>query len=398
MTTRHLVLTGSVLTGLFILGALCWTRDRQSPPVTSPTEGAVSGQEGKKGVEVVHLDEKALKEFGVTTAQAGPESLHVGLTLTGQTVLNADRLAHVASVVPGVVRQVTKNLGDQVRTGDVLAVVDSRDLADLKAAYLAACERTGLAESNFTREEGLWQKKISAEQDYLNAKRELAEARIERRASGQKLYALGLTEPQLEGLPRQPNESLTRYELTAPLAGTVIERHIVLGEVVQEEAECFVVADLNSVWVDLNVYPADLVNVRPGQAARISVSSTLQAEGRIAYVGSQVSSQTRMAMARVVLPNPDGLWRAGLYVTAKVSVEQVEAAVAVPNEALTRLDGQTVVFVRSADGGYVPQPVKIGRSDDIHTEVLAGLASGQSIVASGAFVLKSELRKPAGEE
>lgn len=396
MTRRHLVLTGSVLIGSLILGILYWTQDRQSSTLANPAvEGSVAYRKEQK--EAVHLDEKTLKEFGIETAAAGPGNLTVVVALPGEVALNADRLAHIVPWVPGVVRRVYKNLGDQVRAGDLLAVIDSRDLADLKAAYLAAHERLDLAEATFTREEGLWQKKISAEQDYLNARRDLAEAGIALRASEQKLHAIGLSEPYLAELPKLPHESFTGYEMAAPLDGTIIEKHIVLGEVLRDDAECFIIADLNSVWVDLNVHQKDLPRIHVGQKVVIFAGSLLEAQGMIAFVSSQVSEQTRTTLARVVMPNPDGLWRAGLYVTAKVLVEEVDVPLRVPNEALTRMDGTTVVFVRANDG-FRPQPVATGRSDGTHTEVISGLTAGQSIVTRGAFTLKSELLKSTAEE
>ena len=115
--------------------------------------------------------------------------------------------------IPGVVREARKRLGDQVRAGEVLAVIDSRELADAKAGYLAAGERLALAESTFAREKSLWEKKISAEQDYLAAKQALTEARIELQAAKHKLQALGLSEASLKQPSARPDASLTRYEI-----------------------------------------------------------------------------------------------------------------------------------------------------------------------------------------
>jgi membrane fusion protein, heavy metal efflux system len=292
---------------------------------------------------------------------------------------------------------VYRNVGDQVKTGDVLAVIESRELADIKAAYLGMRERVGLAQASFATEEGLWQQKISSAQEYLHAKRDLAEAKIELQAAEQKLHALGFAEEYLTELPKLPHESFTRHQIVAPIDGTIIAKHIVLGEVLKDDRECFIIADLSSVWVDLNVYQTDLARICVGQEVTISAGPALQAQGAISFVSSLISDQTRTMLARVVLANPAGQWRSGLYVTGQVLVEEAQPAVLVPQESLVRLDGATAVFVKTAEG-YGARPVVTGRSGGTQIEVLSGLSAGQEYVAKGAFLLKSELKKPTAEE
>ncbi len=355
------------------------------------------GDEERVDKALVHLSDKAIEEFGIQTTTAGPGKLSMLLSLPGEVMLDADRLVHIVPRVPGVAAEVYKNLGDQVNAGELLAVIESRELADLKAAYLAAYERVNLAQSSFVREEGLWQRKISAEQEYLSAKRDLAEAQIALRAGEQKLHALGFTEQYLTQLPRLPHESFTRQEIVAPIDGTIIEKHIVLGEVLKDDRECFILADQSSVWVTLNVYQNDLARIETGQEVVISAGPSLQAKGTISFVSSLVSEQTRTTLARVVLANPTGRWRAGLYVTGQVLVDEPEVALLVPQESLVRLEGATAVFVKTAEG-FRPQTVMVGRSNETQAEVLSGLTAGQEYVTRGAFLLKSELEKPTGEE
>ncbi len=281
-----------------------------------------------EGEKIVRLDEAAIKESGIEIATAGPGKLQVHDTLSGEIAFNSDKLAHIVPRVPGVVREVRKNLGDTVRAGDVLAVLESRDLADAKATYLAAVARLSLAQANFTREESLRQGKITAEKDYLESKQALAEAQIALRSAEQKLHALGLTEEDLQTLPSHPETSFTRYEITAPLDGTVVEKHIVLGEVFKEDSNpCFVIADLTSVWVDLKVHQQDLSHIRPGQAAVVKSGEDLQTEGTIAFVSNIVSETSRMAFARMTIPNPEGRWRPGLFVTGQIVIDEVSAEV-----------------------------------------------------------------------
>jgi len=345
--------------------------------------------------QIVQLSEAERREFGIEVGTVGPGTLQMHISLPGEVVLNADDRAHVVPRVPGIVQRVHKKLGDQVRVGEVMAVLESRELADLQSAYLTAADKITLAEATFRREADLWQKKITSEQEYLEAKQTLTAARIERRAAEQKLHAVGFSDTYVAQLPSRPETTLTQYALTAPFDGTVIQKHITLGEVLKEDTEAYVVADLRSVWVDLRVYQQDLPFIRPDQAVTITAGQGIpDAQGTIAYVGPLVGERTRTALARVVLPNPDGHWRPGLFVTGNVVVKDVTVPLIIPKTALQTLDERPTVFVEVAEG-FKPQPVTLGRSNETVVELTAGLTPGQRYVTSGAFTLKAQLSKGA---
>lgn len=193
----------------------------------------------------------------------------------------------------------------------------------------------------------------------------------------------------------ESNESLTEYEVKSLIDGTVIEKHMTLGELVKENTDAFVVADLSTIWVNLRIYQKDLALIRKGQRARIEAGHGIaEGTGEISYVAPVVDERTRTGLARVVLPNPDGRWRPGLFVTANVSVDEREAAVVVPKSALQVMDEKTCVFIQDEDG-FKPRPVELGRSNETHVEIIAGLAEGERYVTKGAFTLKAELQKGA---
>ncbi|MFQ5799006.1 MAG: efflux RND transporter periplasmic adaptor subunit [Bacteroidota bacterium] len=336
-----------------------------------------------------------MKEFGIEVGTAGPGELQIRINLPGEIVANADNLVHIVSRVDGIVREVRKRLGDPVRTGEVMAVIESRELADAKAAYLAGLERLALAQTNFTREEKLWKSKISSEQEYLSAKQALAEARIALRSAEQKLHALGFTHEYLKKLPALPDEEFIRYEIVAPFDGTIIKKHITLGEVLSSQSEIYEIADLSSVWVNLTVYQKDLTSVDTGQQVVVRAAQVgTEAAGVIDYVSPIVEESTRTATARVVLENPDGLWRPGIFITGEIDIREVEVGLLVPRSALQTLDGQDVVFVQTPEG-FEPQPVKIGLSDSEHVQIVSGLKAGQRFAVTNSFTLKAELGKEA---
>lgn len=346
----------------------------------------------------MRLSVDELEEFGIALSTASAGTLSIHLTLPGEVKVDEDRFAHIVPRISGVVHAVDVSAGDVVRAGDVLAVLDSRELADIKSEYLAGIERLSIADAAYRREEGLFAKKISSEQEFLEARQGLAEAKIALRSSRQKLLALGFEEPYIDALPEQPEHALVHYAITAPISGTVIEKHISRGEALSAEAEAFAIADLRTVWVDLSVFQKDLDLVAEGQHVEVvTANGKLRATGEIRYVRPIVGEATRTAIARIVLENPDGQWRPGLFVSGKVAIDQVVAPLVVPKSALITMDSALVVFVQE-QGGFAPRAitprfVTTGRESTTHSEVTSGLEAGEVYVSSGGFALKAELAK-----
>jgi multidrug efflux pump subunit AcrA (membrane-fusion protein) len=186
-------------------------------------------------------------------------------------------------------------------------------------------------------------------------------------------------------------KKLAWYPLRAPVAGTIIEKHITLGEKLGDDAQAFTIADLSQVWVQFNVYQKDLQVVRRGQRTRIEVGMGIpDGVGPVAYVAPVVEHVSRTALARVVLKNPEGHWRPGLFVTVHVDAGAVEAPIVVPRTAVQTLGEGAVVFVEE-DGAFEPVPVTLGRTSDGSVEITKGLEKGTRYVTKGAFELKAML-------
>lgn len=339
----------------------------------------------------IRLTRDEMNSLDIDLATAGPGKLPMRLTFPGEIRINEDHMANVVPRMQGVVRKVKKHLGDAVSEGEVMAVIESRELADMRASFHAAMERLELAEAIHRREKRLWGKKITAEQEYLDAKKVLAEARIELASSEQKLLALGFSHQFLKDLPHDPNEILTEYEIIAPFDGTVIEKDITRGAVLREDEIAFVVADLSTVWVDLNIYQKDLPFVRQNQHVRISSGQGVpDANGVISYLGPIVANETRTALARVTLPNREGHWRPGLFVTARLLKEEIPVPILIPKSSLLNLEDETCIFLHHKEG-FELQKVQVGRTNTTHAEILNGLKVGQRYVTKGAFELKAKI-------
>ena len=337
----------------------------------------------------LRLTAEQREHFGISVSRAGPGGLRNEARLPGEIVFNEDRVVHLVPRVAGIARDVRNTVGDPVKAGDVLAVIDSRELANARATYLAAKARAGLVEKAAARERTLWEKQISSEREFLEAQQDLAESRIELRLAEQNLHALGLPNAALQELDGDNREAITRYEITSPIDGVITQKHIASGESLNGDTHIFTIADTDVVWVNLTVYTKDLSAVRKGQAVVLQVDhSGAQARGEVAMVTPFAEEATRTATARIVLDNSDGRWIPGTFVTGTISTALEDLPVVIPRDAVQTLEGREVVFIEDEDG-FEAVTVTIGRADREHVEIRSGLEPGTSYVEEGAFELKA---------
>lgn len=337
----------------------------------------------------IDMGDAQVKAAGVTIQTSGAARIKSALTLPGEIHFNEDRTAHVVPRLAGVAEKVQADLGQKVKKGQVLAVIASTDLSEQRSELLAAQKRLALARTTYEREKKLWQDKISAEQDYLQAKQAMHEAEIAVRNAQQKLTALGAS--------AGGSGALSSYEIRAPFDGIVVAKHISLGEAVKEDANILTISDLSTVWAELAVPPKDLIAVRVGEKATVRATAfDAQASGTISYVGALLGEQTRTAKARVTLTNPQMAWRPGLFVNVEVVSNEADVPVAVSMDAIHTVNDKPTVFVR-VPGGFVPVPVTLGRSDGKLVEVVKGVNAGSQYAGPGSFVIKSELGKASAE-
>jgi len=281
-------------------------------------EGEHSENEAAHVVEdeerTLDFSAEALEEFGVRFEAAGPGTIDLGFEVPGEIEPDPEKIAAIGPRFPGIVRSVSRRVGDRVSRGDVLAVVES--------------------------------------------------------------------------------ENLSTFEIRSGIAGTVLEQHAAPGEAIGRERAAFVVGDLQTVWAVLAIYPQDAPRVRAGQKVSIRAPGVPAVEAEIDYVSPMVDPHTRAARARVVLPNEDGHWRPGLFVTATVA-EPVEAPVVVPARAVQTVDGRPVLFAL-VEGRVEAREVTVGRRGRKHVEIEAGLEPGTEVAHEGVFILKAELMKGEG--
>jgi cobalt-zinc-cadmium efflux system membrane fusion protein len=344
---------------------------------------------------LIWLSPGQIKELGIQTGIAGPGELSVTISTRGKIILHPDRLAHILPKISGIAKEARKNIGDSVKEGDILAILESREMADIKANYLAAKEKENLALSLLEREKGLHEKKVSAEQDYINAKSAYAEAKINIQLAQQRLRSFGIDDNEIHELLYDPD--LRLYDIRSPMNGVVIARHINKGEFIENTKTIYEIADLSIVWIEIGIYPKDLVQVKEGQTVDIFLPIDGKiAQAKIIYLSPIIQDETITAKAVAELKNLDGDWRPGSFVKVKIATENVFVPILISKEAIQEIDGQEFVFVKVPEG-FEKRQVQIGLADDHNVEILSGLKSGEDYASSNTFVLKADLSKKEAE-
>ncbi|MGU3538922.1 efflux RND transporter periplasmic adaptor subunit [Methylobacterium sp. A54F] len=370
----------------------------------------------------IALSPERIAAAGIAVEAVSGGVLGRSLTVPGTVAPDAQRVARVAAKVSGTVAELRKRLGERVERGEIVAVLDSREVADAKNDYRAALVGHELQQTLFERDHALWDRKISAEQQFLRARTSLVEAQLKVDLARQKLSALGVPDADIQaldtsgvsklaagddehmvGLRRVPATGLQRYELRAPIAGQVIERRVDLGAPLGQEGqeqEIYTIADLSRVWVELAVPPAEAAAIRAGQAVTLARGTGQGAEaptpGRIVFVHPMLDPLTRAARVIAEVENPDLAWRPGAFATVRVVLAEEPVRLRLPRAALQTVAGQASAF-RRTEAGFERRAVTLGRGDEAFVEVLDGLEPGDRVATQNSFVLKAELGKAEAE-
>lgn len=347
---------------------------------------------------VVELSAEALAHAGIRTEVAAHHRLEGLIETTGQIGFDEDRLVHVSPRIPGRVHEVNVSLGQAVEAREVLAVIDSIELGQAKAAYLQARAREEVTRESLEREQSLRAERITSEKEVALARAEHREAEAALRSAVETLRLYGIDEGALRAV-RYDDPDSSLLAVRAALPGKVVEKHVTVGELVDPEDELFVLADLSSVWIWIDVYERHVANVHTGDGAQVLVDAAPGKgfEGVVAYVRDQVDEQTRTVRARVDVGNADGALRPGMFARVILAdphaVAERPERLAVPAAAIQREEEGSVAFVEVGERRFEKRAVTTGIKGGPLVEVVEGIRAGERVVVDGAFVLRSEASK-----
>ena len=346
-------------------------------------------EDGHGEEEQLKLSAEEIAAAGIRTEELAEQEISEQLVLTATIRPNQDRIAHVAPRVPGRIVKAAVNLGDAVRAGQTLAVLDSLEVGEAHSAWLQARTAQALAKADFERAEMLHTDQIIARKDHLRSHAEYEKSKAALAAATDRLRMLGVSPS-----PSSDGKAVSAFPLTTPFAGTVIEKHAILGELAQPDKALYTVADLSKLWIEANLFEKDLGRVRAGADAVVTVAAYPGEAflGRLTYIAAVVDKETRTVQARVEVANPDGRLKPEMFATAAVRTGGRGKGLLLPEEAVVLMQGQPTAFVEE-HGGFEPRSVELGEKLHGRVVVKAGLAAGDKVVTAGTYALKARIMK-----
>ena len=361
--------------------ARCTSDDPTTAEATTNTTAAAPAE---KAPDTLAMSAGAMQQAGIATEVVRAGGLGAEIVSQATVAASPTGEAVVTARAGGAVTRVFKRLGDPVRAGETLAIVESRDAAQFAADRTAAAAKANLAQKSLAREQYLFRQKVSARVDLEQAQAEATSAAAEARRAQ---VAAGAANVTSDG---------RGVVVASPISGRVTAESVSLGAFVQPETELFRVADPTKIQIEAAVGPADAQRLSPGDRAIVELPGGRTIEARVRAVTPGLSGETRSATAVLDVP---GALQPGLAVRVRLlpSRGDVGNAIVVPEDAVQSLEGRDVVFIRTQKG-FRAQDVTVGQRSNGRVEIVKGLASGSQIATSNAFLLKAELGKGAGEE
>ncbi|NHZ73335.1 MAG: efflux RND transporter periplasmic adaptor subunit [Nitrospirae bacterium] len=399
MTTRlgRILALTSIHTLVLILTVSCGGRSDQE--VVEGHEKEEGHNEAVEGLLEISAEKIAAMQL-VTTA-VEERTLPARLDTTGQVDFDQDQLAHVSARIPGRVHEVLAKLGARVEQGETLAVLDSIELGRAEADYLQAKAREQLTGENLRRAEGLYADRISSEQEMLSARAAHLEAESELQNAHETLHLYGMTRGQIDALTFD-NQGRSLFPIRAPITGKIVEKHIARGELVPPERVLFSIANLEEVWIWIDVFERDLqqVHLEDDVEVRVDAFPDSTFHGWVTYLSDQIDLETRRVRARIDVENKDGRLRPGMFVRVSLSDPHSLGAGSsaapvstVPESAIQRVGDSSIVFVALSENRFQARPVRLGRRAGGVVEIVEGLSAEDEVVVEGGFFLKSEMSK-----
>ena len=367
------------------VGLVVWNNSRSASEEQEPIAS------DKPARDVPYLDGQWIRysagfaernKLSFIAAETG--SLSPVVHLTGIVQFDPDRVAAIGARIGGRVRSVMKIEGDRVKSGDVLAEIESAELGAAQAALISARAHHFAALANERREKELANAKISSNREAEVAAASEASARAELQAAEGRVRAMG----------GSPNGEPGILQLRSPLEGRVVARHLLRGQFVEPTLTAFKVADLSRVFVELAVFERDVTTIHSGDKVEFTVPGTGHKEvtGRVSYVGDEIDLQTKTAAVRVIVENSPVPLRPGQSVMATIHTSaRAEPTLLLPRDSVTSVDGRWTVFVAHDETSVEPRAIELGRQDGDRVDIAKGLNEGERVVSNGVFALKSEI-------
>lgn len=354
--------------------------------------------------ERLMLSSEAYETAGITVVPVSHRALAPTVQVTGTLSYDERRMAIATARAGGRIASVVADYGQRVSAGEPLAWIDSSELGAAQAGYRRALSMTRLRQAEHERARLLLEGEAISRGELLRREADWRAAQADLETAEQQLHLLGLSNEDIAALASDETETEHVYPVRASIDGRVTERKAAPGRVVSADEELFTVADLDTLWLFLQIFEKDLPAVKTGARVMLSCESHPEHRfsGTVDFIGSVLDPHSRTIQARAVIDNPERKLKPGMFVYARIEARnggrENVPVLAVPSGSVAQLEGRDVVFVESGEREFEVRPVRLGEAAGEWVEVLSGLAEGERIAATGAFTLKSEVLKGGLEE
>lgn len=329
----------------------------------------------------------------IETAVIDVKSVQPELILSGKVAYGEDRYSKVSSPLQGRVVEVRAHLGDRVKVGDTLLIIDSPDITQAYSEFVKEASELEFATRGYELAKELYQTKALALKDLKQAENELIKARAEFRRSKERLLSLRIPTIELDK-PLAQQRITSRFDMKSPLSGTVVERTVTPGQSVGPDAGqvLFTVADLDRLQVVADVYERDLALVKVSQVARVNVEAYPDADfgAVVASIGDVVDPNTRTIKVRAWVDNQDHRLKPEMFARLRLDIGDANPFLTIPKEAVVEVDGKYFVYLVESPDKYVKREVRVSNVSSNMVRVLQGLSPGQRIVTKGAVLVKGQ--------
>jgi cobalt-zinc-cadmium efflux system membrane fusion protein len=380
----------ALATALAIAGCGKGAKDEHAAEGDKHAEHA--GGEGKKEEhkepEELTLTTEEAQRAGVKVEEIKTSAMGETIAVTATIQPSQERLARIAPRIEGRITSTPAKLGDAVKVGQTLATLDSVAVGEAHASWVQAQAELRIAESDFKRAESLVADEIIPRKDFLRAQAEREKANANLRNAADRLRLMG-------GTPNARGSGVSGFVVTAPFAGTVIEKKATLGGLASPAEPIYTIADLSRVWIQADLPESALAKVRVGARASVTVPAYPQQtfEGRVGHIGAGVDKETRTVSARIEVANQDRRLKPEMFATASIEVAgDSRGVLSLPDEAIVLMQGQPTVFVFE-QGAYAMRVVEPGERAGGRTVLKSGIKPGEQVVTSGAYALKARKLK-----
>ena len=376
--------------------AACGRGAEDAPGLAAAKPAPAEADPHKEDANTVEVDQGMLRDLRVTTRAVESRPGGELVMLLGELAVDQRAYAEVGTPVAARVTRVLVNSGDAVRSGQPLAELTSPELGRERAEYLSASARLKLAEAALERKRGLAQERIVPLREVQEAESAVGEARAALRASRADIAAFGVEPPGDDG----DDATASAFVLRSPVAGSVIERAAVIGQMLDPATPAFRIGNLTSLWLTVHAFERDAVRVEQGVEASLHFPALpgQDFDGRVTMVGRHVERESRTVPIRIDVKNRNNLLRPGMSATATLPVGAAGAPIlTVPVAAVQRVRNEWCVFLPKDANHFEIRRIGRGRYLAGEVEVLSGLRAGETIVVDGAFLLRAQAEKGEGD-